>query len=280
MLGQHPELYGFPELNLLVADTLKDMCNLYKAKASFQMHGLLRTIAQLYTGEQTRHSIQMAHRWVSRRLQRSTKEIYIELCEKIYPLRGVDKSPAYTSHSSHLYRILEAFPNAYFIHLVRHPRAQGNSVMKAGNEGRFAKMTRAYDYSLDPLITDPQFNWLQVQQRVTNFLEHVPKENKLVILGEDLLGDPKLNFGKIADWLGINWDDAAFEAVTHPEYSPFAGLGPIGAVLGNDGNFLRSTGYKHRPIPPSSLDGPLEWRPDGKRFIPEIIQFAHEIGYN
>ncbi|NBD32778.1 MAG: sulfotransferase [Cyanobacteria bacterium] len=280
MMGQHPEAYGFPELNLLVDDTLAGMIKKFKGKSKFQMHGLLRTVAQLYSGEQTLYSVEMAQRWINRRLDRSTKEIYIELCEKIYPLRGVDKSPAYSSDSRSLYRILKAFPNGYFIHLVRHPRAQGNSVMKAGNEGRFAKMIKAYDYSVYPPVIDPQFKWLQVQNRIREFFKDIPEQQKLVIRGEDLLSEPKIYFGKIAQWLGMNWDDNAFEAITHPQDSPFAGLGPAGATLGNDGNFLRSTGYKKRPIPASSLDGPLSWRNDGKGFIPEVIQLAHEFGYD
>ncbi len=280
MLGQHPETYGFPELNLLVKDTLTEMVRYYQGKSQFQMHGLLRTVSQLYAGEQTRYSIEMAQRWINRRMRCSTAEVYIELCEKIYPLRGVDKSPAYSAAPSHLHRILQTFPNGYFIHLVRHPRAQGNSVMKAGNEGRFAKMTKAYDYSVDPPVIDPQFKWLQVQKRIIKFCKTVPEEQKLLIRGEELLSDPQVNFGKIAHWLGIEWDNDAFEAVTHPQNSPFASLGPVGAPLGNDGNFLRSTGYKPRPIPSSSLDGSLPWRADGKGFIPEVIQLAHEFGYD
>ena len=280
MMGQHPEAYGFPELNLLVSDTLEGMLKQFKGKSQFQVHGLLRTVAQLYSGEQTRYSIEMAQRWINRRLYRSTGEIYIELCEKIYPLRGVDKSPAYSSSSESLHRILKTFPNAHFIHLVRHPRAQGNSAMKAGNEGRFAKMIKAYDYSSYPPVIDPQFKWLQVQKRITEFLKSVPEKQKLVLRGEDLLSEPEVYFQKISHWLGMEWNDEAFEAITHPQNSPFSGLGPVGAVLGNDGNFLRSTGYKKRPIPPSSLDGPLAWRSDGKGFIPEVIQLAHEFGYD
>ncbi len=280
MLGQHPEAYGFPELNLLVEDTLGGVLRKYPGMAKFQLHGLLRTVAQLYSGEQTRFSVEMAHRWIKRRLHCSTTEVYTELCEKIYPLTGVDKSPAYAAESRTLHRILKAFPNAHFIHLVRHPRAQGNSVIKAGEEGRFAKMIRAYDYSQALSIIDPQFKWLQVQKRIMKFLKNVSESQKLLIHGEDLLSDPKLHFGRIFQWLGMSWDDAAFESVTHPQNSPFSSLGPIGATLGNDGNFLRSTGYKQRPIKPSSLDGPLAWRPDGQGFIPEVIQLAHELGYN
>lgn len=280
MMGQHPEAYGFPELNLLVSDTIEQMLKYYEGKSKFQIHGLLRTVAQLYGGEQTVNSVQMAQRWINRNFYRSTGEVYIELCEKISPLRGVDKSPAYSSSSQYLHRILRTFPNAYFIHLVRHPRAQGNSVIKAGEEGRFAKMVRAYDYSMYPPVIDPQFKWLQVQKRIREFLKNIPENQKLVLRGEDLLSDPEIYFAKIADWLGMEWDDEAFEAITHPQDSPFAGLGPAGATLGNDGNFLRSTGYKKQVIPPSSLDGPLAWRNDGKGFIPEVIQLAHEFGYN
>jgi hypothetical protein len=68
MLGQHPETYGVPELNLFIAETLGQLLERLKGVRQFQMHGLLRSVAQLYSGEQTLLSIDMAHRWILNRL--------------------------------------------------------------------------------------------------------------------------------------------------------------------------------------------------------------------
>ncbi|MEO8893977.1 MAG: sulfotransferase, partial [Coleofasciculaceae cyanobacterium] len=60
MLGQHPETYGVPELNLFIDETLDQLTQRLKGIRQFQLHGLLRTVAQLYAGEQTILSVDMA----------------------------------------------------------------------------------------------------------------------------------------------------------------------------------------------------------------------------
>ena len=70
-----------------------------------QLHGLLRIVAQLYSGEQTLDSIDMARRWLLPRMGHSTADIYRELCRKVTPLRIVDKSPIYGLKPETLHRI-------------------------------------------------------------------------------------------------------------------------------------------------------------------------------
>ena len=40
-------------------------------------------------------TVGMARRWVQARVDRTTQEVYEELCRKVAPLRICDKSPAY-----------------------------------------------------------------------------------------------------------------------------------------------------------------------------------------
>ena len=57
MLGQHPTLYACAELECFTGDTLAD-CLAYSERVPIvTMHGLLRTVAQLRTGEQTDASV-------------------------------------------------------------------------------------------------------------------------------------------------------------------------------------------------------------------------------
>jgi hypothetical protein len=65
----------------------------------------------------------------------------------------------------------------------------------------------------------------------------------------------------------------------HPEASPFAGLGPLGAHLGNDINFLRSPRMASGRIPETWLGGPLPWRADGKGFTRQVERLALNLGY-
>ncbi len=70
MIGRHPAAFEFPQLNLLVSDTLEGMVTTLLDPV--QSHGLLRALAYLYGSEQTIVSIGMARRWVLRRLSWST----------------------------------------------------------------------------------------------------------------------------------------------------------------------------------------------------------------
>ncbi|HEY9606860.1 MAG TPA: sulfotransferase [Allocoleopsis sp.] len=278
MLGQHPETYGVPELNVFLTENLEQLTQRLKGARQFQMHGLLRTVAQLYAGEQTILSVEMAYRWIFSRIHWSTGEVYTELCSKVAPLRIVDKSPAYTTNIDILHRISNTFPNAHYIHLLRHPRTQGESMMRIG-EGQMALLMDSIDYSTKPPTVDPQFSWYRIQHNILDFLSTVPPEQQLRIRGEDVLSDPRSHFEKICHWLNLAWDESIFEAMLRPQDSPYASFGPYGVHLGNDPNFLKSPTFRQRPIASSHLDGPLPWRKDNQGFIPVVVSLAQELGY-
>jgi hypothetical protein len=278
MLGQHPQAYGVPELNLFLADTLEDLIDAMSGYKQIQLHGLLRTVAHLSCGEQTLLSLGAARRWMIPRLKRSTGEVYRELCHKIRPLRIVDKSPAYSEKPETLERLHAALPEAYYLHLVRNPRTQGESIMKVGN-GIMAIMVNSIDYETDPPTIDPQLSWLEVQRNILSLLEGVPDERKMRLRGEDVLNDREAYLGRICRWLGIDDGPRAMKAMQHPEDSPFASLGPLGAHLGNDINFLRSPALREGTIRCPALDGPLSWRPDGKGLNDEVLAMARELDY-
>lgn len=279
MLGQHPQIYGVPELNLFVADRLGEMLEWTLQNRHLMLHGLLRTVAHLYTGEQTLHSVQMAHRWILNRIVWSTAEVYWELCERVAPLRIIDKSPAYSVKPIFLQRLAMAFPEASYLHLVRHPRTQGESMMKLSG-GVMATWLASYDYSTQPPTLDPQISWYTVQCNILDFLSKVPSDRQLRMRGEDILTDPLLHLRQICKWLGISAEDDAIEAMFHPEHAFFAYPGPWGANGGADINFLRSPHFKPGKIKPSTLYGPLPWRRDRRGFHEEVIKLARMFEYD
>lgn len=278
MLGQHPEAYGVPELNLFITETLEQLLKRLKGVRQFQMHGLLRTVSQLYAGEQTILSVDMAYRWIFNRVHCSTGEVYLELCRKVSPLRLVDKSPAYATKPEILTRIRTTFPNAHYIHLLRHPRTQGESLMRVGN-GAMGLLMGSIDYSTRPLTVDPQYAWYSMQRNIVDFLSTVPAEQQMRLRGEDILNDPRSHFELLCQWLNLAWDDSIYQAMLRPEDSPYASIGPYGSHLGNDPNFLKSPAFRYRPITSSHLDGPLPWRRDNREFLPSVITLAQEFGY-
>jgi hypothetical protein len=278
MIGQNPAAYGVPELNLFIADTLEEFLLECSGMKQIQLHGLLRTVAQLYSGEQSLNSIEMARRWMSKRLTRSTADIYLELCGRVAPLRIVDKSPAYSASRRNLDRLVAAFPDAQFLHLVRNPRTQGKSMMEVGG-GLMAVLANSIDYATDPPTVDPQISWYDMQMTIVSFLDFLPARQVLRLRGEDILADPRQALRRIAAWAELADDETAIKAMLHPEDSPFARLGPFGAHLGNDINFLQSPAYRPGDVADPPLRGPLEWRGDGANLRRDVIELAEALGY-
>jgi hypothetical protein len=174
--------------------------------------------------------------------------------------------------------LLKAFPDARFLHLIRHPVAQCKSVM-AINDGAFTMKVNAFEIDEDYAIMEPQIAWHDVNLNILEFLEEVPAAQQLRMRGEDIMADPRTHLAAIARWAGLRDDDEAIEEMMHPERSPFACFGPITALFGNDPNFLAGPTFRpHKPkIPP--LDTELPWRKDGRRLYPRVVELANEFGY-
>ena len=243
MLGQHPRMYGFPELNLFMAETLDEFWrgvdNDGGRKSTFwpvMRHGLLRTVAQLYAGEQTIDGVALAYRWIRVRARHSTGEVFQELLTKIDPLIAVEKSPGYLRRRLYLDRLLEAAPQARFIHLLRHPRGQCASVLKARGGKLMLMMLNAIDQSGGMAVIEPQILWHDANVLVMEFLNELPREQWLRVQGERVLADPDTELTRICQWLGLPCGPRDLAAMKTPEQSPYAHVGPINARLGNDIN--------------------------------------------
>ncbi|MEQ1931308.1 MAG: sulfotransferase [Parvularculaceae bacterium] len=287
MIGQHPQVFGMPELNLFQADTVHEFWTGQRASGTMRQPfwklmrhgGILRAIAELYAGEQTIDSIEMAKRWVAARLDRTTAEAHYEICAKAAPQILLDKSPGYVRKREYLDRIVEAFPDARFIHLVRHPRGLCESVIKAEGGALTAFFLGAIDRTVDPPVVDPQIAWRDAQFVILRFLADLPADQWTRVRGEDFIRDPVAGAVGICRWLGISDAPDAIEEMKHPERSPFAHIGPANARLGNDPNFLESPELRPARVKEQSLDGALSWRPDERGFRPEVVELARYFGY-
>ncbi len=282
MVGQHPQMFGLPELNLFNVKQLKDLWRRVSDEIggdSNRRHGLLRAVAEIYGGEQTSATIEMAYHWAAARENQSSGTVFRELIAKIDPLIPVEKSPAYTISMQRLMRIYHSCPDARFIHLIRHPIPQCLSVMNL-NKGIFALFVNAFEFEKHRAIVEPQIAWHDININILNFLDVVPESNQIRVRGEDFMANPQQHLSMICRWLGIRDDNEAIDEMMHPERSPFACFGPITALFGNDPNFLRNPVFRpHKPkVPP--LSGILPWRDDGKGLRPEVIQLAQEFGYS
>jgi len=286
MIGQHPELYGVPELNLFQCETMSDFNNQQTLaggrKSPFwaaMRHGLLRTVAQIYGGEQTIESIRMAERWVRTRESMTSGEVFRELCRAVAPRRIVEKSPGILRKQEYLHRMLETFPDAKFIHLVRHPRAQCESVLKTPGGIGVLLAVNSVDHLAPKAALEPQILWHDSQIQILRFLDELPDSLFVTIRGEEFLNNLDETLPALCRWLGISDSHEAIGAMRRPEDSPYSSEGPANARLGNDINFLRSPALREGEIRTPELGGPLPWRDDGAGFHPNVESLAHAFGY-
>jgi hypothetical protein len=273
MLGQHPQLYGLPEVNLFVADDIEGMTAYYQRRPH-GMHGLLRTIAEIEFGSQTQETIGQASRWIDQRRAWSTGRLFRYIAAAVAPKRCVDKSPVTVRNSQFLARMGAEFADADFLHLTRHPRSCGDSIVKFHEE---IDRQRGTHWSEQ---VDPETVWLRTNQLILEFRQALPLGQCLQLQSEELMASLHSYLSQIAEWLGLRTDAESIAAMLHPENSPYSRLGPSGAEYGNDPNFLSNPIYAPRPIASSSLDGELAWgqhhRPG---FSAKTLKIARQMGY-
>jgi hypothetical protein len=290
-LGQHPQMYGLPELHLFVADTLAGR-ERFQARSKFNIdHGLLRVVAELFFGGQTENNVRRAAGWLLRRAGFSPGYIIRQIAAKVAPRILVEKSPSTGRAIEYLERAADMFPGARFLHLVRHPMGYGDSIVKylkrraernptgaGAARSPEACATRSKTSPGTPRV-DPQISWFELHTNIRRFLETVEGSRQMRVRGEDLLADPDRFLRQIVDWMELRTDAAAIEAMKHPERSPYACFGPLGAQGGNDPFFLENPVLRPEKAMPLSLDGVPGWcrRPHG--FLPKVKQLAKQFGY-
>lgn len=301
MLGQHPQMYGLPETHLFGDETMDKWWERWSGESYPMAHGLLRAVAQLCFGEQTEITVKLAAGWLRRRSILTSGMLFEELAREVCPSILVDKSPSLVYSLDSMRRAHRFFPQARFIHLVRHPRGHGESVLKYSEQlarpeyrsrereeepgaiPHWVGHLASYPSSLpgrdgDP-DRDPQRGWYALNMNILMFLKSIPRQQWMMILGEALLTDPDRELRHVAHWMGLREDNDAIEEMKHPERSPYACFGPPRARCGNDVFFLESPALRPTRAKPLSLDGPLAWRPDGHGFLPEVKELAKILGY-
>ncbi|MCG6872607.1 MAG: sulfotransferase [Gammaproteobacteria bacterium] len=287
MIGQHPQMYGLPEVNLFVGKTWADLDELYRVRPGFR-HGLLRAVAELGLGGQNEGNVRAAQSWLEENRDEETTALFGDLMSWAAPRRLVDKSPVYVYRPEALERIATGFPDAYFLHLLRHPRATCESVTKLREDGREMRQRiqqfrkKKDDSEEGDRMVDwesPDSMWLEPHQRILDLLSTRPPERCMTLRGEDLLANPAEHLKKIAGWLEVDDGPEAVSSMLAPEKSPFACLGPGNALFGNDPGFMKSPALRPYSPRPVSLDGPIQGC-NGAELSPAVRELAERFGYS
>ena len=284
MIGQHPQMYGFPELYLFSFDTVGEIANAVKGKGEKpSFPGIIRTIAQEQYGVQTTENNIKAVEWLRERSHWSTEKLFNYLLDLVSPKIGVEKTPATVKKTRWLERAYAIFPQAYFLHLTRHPVSSAKSVEEfVTNKAKNKKRVSMLQSSLDGLLT-----WFYLHRNILSFTQTLPVGQTMRIKGENLLSQPDVYLPQIAQWLGLRTDTEAIEAMKHPENSPYAYVGSFPARGGNDVKFMRNPQLRSAPVKEDSLQ--TFWSenlsPQGKEFdadlevAQKITILAHSLGY-
>jgi len=279
MLGQHPQMYGLPETYLFTAPTMREWWLAHRGTS--RVDGLSRAVAEIIFGAQTEATIELALQWLWRQSDQSSAAILRILADKVFPLILVEKTPQATERVEHMQRIIRDFPQARFLHLLRHPFGHVRSrVYRRLNHLRRVRPTiDVFEAAQRFRGADPQMLWYRCNSSILAFLATVPPEQQLRVYGEVLLADPDRQLREIALWLNLRSDSEAIEAMKHPERSPFARFGPRNALMGGDENFFQQPLLRPAQPVAQSLDTPFPWRRDGAGFAPKVRTLARILGY-
>jgi hypothetical protein len=273
MLGRHPELYAFPELVLFCHETIGAWLKVAPDDERYResrTSGVLRSLAEVRFGGQTAERIEAARAYLETLRDRPSAVVLDELLQAVAPRVGVEKSPGTVTSSVFLQRVLRWYPDARFLHLVRHPVANCESQLEV--------WTRVGD----PFVGSPE-RWvphrlLYVHGTIMRFLSHLPASRWRRVRGEDVLRDTAGTLAPVLDWLGVGVGDQALDQLRHPERSPYARPGPDGAKGGNDPKFQDDPTLR-----PPRLPASLELREDWSvtpLWREELVRLGRRLGYD
>lgn len=288
MLGQHPQLFDLLETQLFEVDTMEEWCRRFGANGH-DGDGLRRSIAEIFFGGQTTKTIRFADMWIQKRADWTSAEVVWTVATCLSPLTVIEKTPLEKDDiASSLQRRIDCFPNAKFLHLVRHPYTNSLSLiehlyaMRRSGRARdlHLRFSRIRDVRCGPYVVDPQFFWHRVHSCIMGFLNDVPPDRQFRVRGEDVLTSSVDCLRQIVQWLDLDPAHENIELMMHPEYSPFSTIGPASAPFGADPTFLRGPTLCSERRQDANLNAHLPWRPDGGTFVDDVRSLATVFGYS
>lgn len=247
MIGQHPAMIGLPETNIFRDETLGQLWDRFQSGINrLRRAGLLRTLAYLHDGAQTDDTIAAAESFIQSHRHWTYVQAARHITELAAPRGIVEKSISSCREITTLKRVREAWPNARFLHITRHPEAIVQSmesrIDRAVEKGKGKRLLRMTDHY------SPSDYYNVFSSTILEFMATLPPGMGMNIRGEDFLTDARLYSRQICEWVGLSTDDAAIEAMMHPEQNPFAVIGPDAAKRGLSSSFLENPTYSGKPV--------------------------------
>ena len=242
MIGQHPELHAFPELQIFNDETLGDMMEKNQRRFNrLSSAGTIRSIAEVHEQGQTDESCARAWLWLQKHADWSPSEFFDYLRQKVNPQIAVEKTPVNTWKASRLETIIRTYPNAKFLHLSRSVNGNAKSLKEfIRDQDKLLGRKDAEQLTGRALSRDyPASVWYICHRNIFSMKPLIKQTNFLQIKGEDLLKYPKTILTQFCEWMNIDASPTSINAMLRPHESPYAFVGPKIAIGGNDGKFMR-----------------------------------------
>ena len=229
MLGGHPGLFAPPELELLGFDTLERRRRALTGGRAYLREGAVRALmeAEDLPVEQARLLMASYEERGS-----SVRQFYAHLTEKLGGRVLVDKSTTYALKPEVLRHAETHFPEARYLHLVRHPCG----VIHSYCEARMDRLFHAgHDFSPRQLA---ELEWLAAHENVGYFLNGVDPHRRHRVDFEALVEQPEAVMREVCDFLGIHFVPEMADPYARPGHRMADGLYPESRPLG-DSKLLR-----------------------------------------
>ena len=195
MLAGHSRLFAPQELHLMG----------YTDMASYDRHlrgtalnmGILNVIGEVTSKA---GAWNLYREWV--RDATPTAEVVRFIQARIGDRILVDKSPFFFDPLPTLLAAAERYPNARFLHLVRHPAASIGSYV----EQRFHAI---FEQTRDlPPHDQAEWCWTRVHQGILAFQRHIPAHRMARVYFEDIVTDPERTMRRLCPALGLAFEPA------------------------------------------------------------------------
>lgn len=273
LLAGHPGLYGFPELLLFSTMPEAPTVGRLLGQRFLRRSGVLRAVAEVHEASQAPDALGRAEQWLAERGNWTTVELMDHLLDLISPRIGLEKSPDTVGSDQRLAACLEAYPDARFLHLTRHPVSTQRSM----------HLHWAHLYEADRsggaqrLIAAAASSWYLAHRRIVRALSQLPPGQWIRVRAEDLVSTPGRQLPRILSWLDLPWDDQMIKRMQRTQDWRFAGTGTKGNLFGGDPTFMRAPALNLAiEPPPEQLDPPWHMPTEMRRRIDAL---AHHLGY-
>ncbi len=225
MLAGHPGLFACNELQLLHFETLAEREEAYKGKFALWSEGLVRAVMELNHCGADEAKL-LLHNFAKQGM--TTREMFEQLQEWAGDRLLVDKSPSYAIDADALEKALADFPNARFIHLVRHPYSMVKSFEKYNMDQ--VVYLHPHDFSSQKL---GELVWLESHQTTLDFLKKIPENQQFRMVYEDLVQHPETMMHAMCEALDIPFHEGLLEPYKDLDKKMTDGIHPDSRSMGD-----------------------------------------------